>query len=160
MASKAYALLCEAMRQSGKVGVGKVVLREREDAVIIAPHENGLILYRLRYPREVRDINEVPQLDQLPGTEPEQLKLALHLMETMSTTLESIDIRDRYNEALREIIEAKIQGREVVTAEEETRPVAGHNDGAQGEHRPRPVEAAADGEGDRQGREAGSAGRG
>lgn len=123
VASKAYALLCEAMRQSGKVGIGRVVLREREDAVILAPHEKGLVLYRLRYPREVRDINEVPQLDQLPGTEPDQLKLALHLMETMSTTLESVDIRDRYNEALREIIEAKIQGREVVTAVEETRPV-------------------------------------
>ena len=158
VASKAYALLCEAMRQSGRVGVGKVVLREREDAVVIAPHETGLVLYRLRYPREVRDINEVPQLDQLPGIEPEQLKLALHLVETMSTSLGSIDIRDRYNEALREIIEAKIQGREVVTAGGRNPSRRGHNDGAQGEHRPRPVKAAADGEGDREGREAGSTG--
>lgn len=123
VASKAYALLCEAMRQSGKVGVGKVVLREREDAVIIAPHENGLILYKLRYPKEVRNIREVPQLDALPGTEPEQLKLALHLMESMSTSLDSIEVRDRYNEALREIIEAKVQGREIVSAQAETRPV-------------------------------------
>jgi DNA end-binding protein Ku len=123
VASKAYALLCEAMRQSGKVGIGKVVLREREDAVIIAPHENGLILYKLRYPKEVRNIREVPQLESLPGAEPEQLKLALHLMESMSTSLDSIEVRDRYNEALREIIEAKIQGREIVSSEPEARPV-------------------------------------
>jgi DNA end-binding protein Ku len=123
VASKAYALLCEALKQSSKVGVGKVVLREREDAVIIAPHEKGLILYKLRYPNEVRDINQVPQLDQLPAIDQDQLKLARHLMETMSTTLDTIEIRDRYNEALREVIEAKVQGREIVTAVEEVRPV-------------------------------------
>jgi DNA end-binding protein Ku len=123
VASKAYALLCEALKQSGKVGVGKVVLREREDAVIIAPHEKGLVLYKLRYPNEVRDINQVPQIDQLPAIDEDQLKLARHLMETMSTSLDNIEIRDRYNEALRELIEAKVQGREIVTAAEEVRPV-------------------------------------
>ncbi len=120
--SKAYSLLCEAMKQSGKVGVGKVVLRQREDAVLIAPHESGLVLYSLRYPKELRSIREVPQLDQLPSVEADQLKLASHLVETMATTLDNIEIRDRYNEALREIIEAKIQGREIVTAVEEIRP--------------------------------------
>ena len=123
VASKAYALLCEAMRQSGKVGIGKVVLREREDAVIIAPHERGLVLYKLRYPREVRNINEVPQLEGLPRAEPEQLKLALHLMDSMAASFGSIEVRDRYNEALREIIDAKVQGREIVSTATETRPV-------------------------------------
>jgi len=123
VASRAYALLCEALKQSGKVGVGKVVLREREDAVIIAPHENGLILYKLRYPKEVRRIQDVPELDALPKVEADQLKLARQLMDTMSTTLDSIEIRDRYNEALREIIEAKIHGREIVTGAAEPPPV-------------------------------------
>jgi DNA end-binding protein Ku len=123
VATKAYALLCEALKQSGKVGVGKVVLREREDAVIIAPHEKGLVLYKLRYPNEVRDIKEVPQLDQLPAIDQEQLKLAQHLMDTMATTLDAIEIRDRYNEAMREMIDAKIQGREIVSVTEEPKPV-------------------------------------
>lgn len=123
VAARAYALLCEALKQSGKVGVGKVVLREREDAVIIAPHEKGLILYKLRYPKEVRRIQDVPELDALPKVEPDQLKLARQLMDTMSTNMESIDIRDRYNEALKEIIDAKVQGREIVTAAEEPPPV-------------------------------------
>jgi DNA end-binding protein Ku len=48
VAAKTYALLGAALKDSGKMGVGKVVLRDREDVVAIAPHEGGLLLHRLR----------------------------------------------------------------------------------------------------------------
>ncbi|HYK92075.1 MAG TPA: Ku protein, partial [Acidobacteriota bacterium] len=123
VAGKAYALLCEALRESNRVGVGKVVLREREDAVVIAPHDGGLVLYRLRYPNEVRSIKDVPDLETKRELDKEQLKLARSLVDTMATSFSSIQIRDRYTEALREIIDAKIQGKEIVTVAEEVRPV-------------------------------------
>ncbi len=123
VAGKAYALLGEALRESHRVGIGKVVLREREDAVIIAPHNGGLVLFRLRYPGEVRSIKDVPDLDSKRGLDKEQLKLARSLVDTMATTFASLEIRDRYTEALREMIEAKIQGREIVTVAEEAKPV-------------------------------------
>lgn len=123
VAGKPYALLCEALKESGRVGIGKVVLREREDVVLIAPHDGGLVLYKLRYPREVRSIKDVPDLDPKRETDKEQLKLARSLVDTMAASFASIDIKDRYTEALREIIEAKIQGKEIVTVAEEARPV-------------------------------------
>src|SRR5262245_37064845 len=51
-AVKAYSLLSQALRESGKVGIGKVVLRDREEVVTIGPQENGIILYKLRHPNE------------------------------------------------------------------------------------------------------------
>ena len=105
VAAKAYALLGEALRESGKVGIGKVVLRDREDVVMIAPLDGALVLYRLRYPSEVRSVRDVPQLEGSRNVDGEQLKLARHLVETMATSFDRIDVRDRYHEALREIVD-------------------------------------------------------
>ncbi len=122
VAAKAYGLLCETLKETGKMGVGKLVLRDREDLVVIAPQERGIILYKLRYPSEVRSIKDVPQLDG-KVTDREQLKLARSLVDSMSTTLAKIEMKDRYHDALREMIEAKIEGKEIVTVEEEEKPV-------------------------------------
>ena len=122
VAAKAYGLLCETLKETGKMGVGKVVLRDREDVVVIAPQESGIILYKLRNPSEVRSIKDVPQLDG-KVTDREQLKLARSLVDSMSTTLAKIEMKDRYHDALREMIEAKIEGKEIVTVEEEEKPV-------------------------------------
>jgi len=123
VAAKVYALLREALRDSGKVAVGKVVLRDREDIVMISPFKQGLILYRLRYPAEVREIEDVPQLGDKLEADREQLKLANHLLETMTTSFAKLDLKDEYQEALREVINAKVQGREIVTYKEEEKPV-------------------------------------
>ncbi|MCZ6775216.1 MAG: Ku protein [Ignavibacteria bacterium] len=122
VAAKAYGLLCETLKETGKMGIGKVVLRDREDVVVIAPQGSGIILYKLRYPSEVRSIEDVPQLDG-KVTDREQLKLARSLVDSMSTTLAKIEMKDRYHDALREMIEAKIEGKEIVTVEEEEKPV-------------------------------------
>jgi DNA end-binding protein Ku len=122
VAGKAYALLCETLKESGRVGIGKVVLREREDAVLIAPRDGGLALYRLRYPKEVRSIKDVPDMEKKREIDKDQLKLARSLVETMVTTFSTMEIKDRYTEALREMIESKVQGKEVVAVSEEARP--------------------------------------
>jgi len=106
VAAKTYALLCQALIKSGKVGVGKVVLRDREDPVILSPQDGGLVLYRLRYPEEVRKMKDVPQLDTKQTIDKEELKLAQQLVESMSTELKKIDLRDHYHKALKDIIPA------------------------------------------------------
>lgn len=123
VSSKAYALLRETLKETGKVGIGKVVLRDREDVVVVAPHKEGLVLYKLRYPQEVRNIHKVPQLDGGPALDDAALKLARSLVETMATSLSQIEMKDRYSDALREIIEAKIEGKEVVGYVEEEEPI-------------------------------------
>lgn len=122
VAAKTYALLTEALRASGKVGIGKVVLRDREEVVMIGPLQGGLVLYKLRNPRELRKIENVPQL-QPTQVDQDELKLSVSLVESMSSTLSELDLTDRYRDALREMIEAKIAGREVVNAPEEEKPV-------------------------------------
>jgi DNA end-binding protein Ku len=53
----------------------------------------------------------------------EQLKLARSLIDSMATTLDKIELKDQYGDALRENIEAKIEGKEIITVEEEPQPV-------------------------------------
>ncbi|HVK57787.1 MAG TPA: Ku protein [Candidatus Kapabacteria bacterium] len=122
VAAKAYTLLGEALKASGKVGVGKVVLRDREETVMISPLEGGLVLYKLRHPSEVRKIDDVPQIERKEVNK-DELKLSVSLVETMASTLNEIDLTDRYKDALKELIEAKIAGREVVVSVEEEKPV-------------------------------------
>jgi DNA end-binding protein Ku len=122
VAAKTYSLLSEALKASGKVGIGKVVLRDREEIVMIASLDGGLMLYKLRQPNEVRKMDGVPQLERKEVNK-DELKLSISLVESMASTLKELDLTDRYRDALREMIEAKIAGREVVSAPEEEKPV-------------------------------------
>ncbi|MFY9609465.1 MAG: Ku protein [Blastocatellia bacterium] len=119
--AKTYALLREVLKQTGKVGLGKVVLRDREDFVAIAPQGDGLVVFKLRYPKEVRKVDEVPQIGDYKIDEKE-LKLAHTLVEQMVTSIGEIEMKDNYSDALREIIEAKIEGKEVTAFVEEEAP--------------------------------------
>ena len=122
VAAKTYSLLSQALKASGKVGVGKVVLRDREEVITIAPLDGGLMLYKLRNPKEIRKMGDVPQLEH-KDINKDELKLSINLVESMASTLNELDLNDRYRDALREMIEAKIAGREVVSVPEEQKPV-------------------------------------
>ncbi len=118
VAAKTYGLLCATLKESGKVGVGKVVLRDRETPVLITPHERGILLYRLRFPNEVKNMSEVPSLLEV-NADKEQLKLAKTLVDSMTTKFSNIEMKDRYYDAVKSLIDAKIAGKEVVMVTEE-----------------------------------------
>jgi DNA end-binding protein Ku len=122
IAAKTYSLLSQALKASGKVGIGKVVLRDREEILMIAPQGNGLVLHKLRRPNEIRNIDAVPQIEAKEVTR-DELKLSINLVESMTSSLKDLDLSDQYREALREMIEAKITGREVVSVPEQEKPV-------------------------------------
>ena len=122
VAAKTYSLLTQALQASGKVGVGKVVLRDREEVVMIAPLDSGLVLYKLRTPQELRKMESVPQLEKAQVSK-EELKLSISLVESMASTLKEMDMTDRYRDALRELVDAKVAGKEVISVEEEEKPV-------------------------------------
>jgi len=121
VAVQAYALLAAALKETGKIGVGKVVLHDREDVVMIAPYEKAIVLYKLRSPAEIRSIKNVPLLDDAT-IDQEKLKLAHSLVNSMTTTLDKLDLTDKYHDALRTMIEAKIAGKEIVEVEEIEKP--------------------------------------
>lgn len=122
VAAKTFSLLIATLKESGKLGIGKVVLRDRESVVLLAPEENGLLLYKLRYPNEIRKITEVPKLD---GVAPDkkELELATTLVDSMTKKFDEIELKDTYKDAVKDLIQAKIEGKEVVTVEEEEKPV-------------------------------------
>lgn len=119
VAAKTYSLLRDALRDSGKVGVGKVVLRDKENVVLLTPHKEGILMYKLRYPDEVRDISSVPKLDKEQEADKDQLKMAKTLIDSMTKKFEDITLEDRYNSALKEVIMSKIEGKEVVSIVED-----------------------------------------
>jgi DNA end-binding protein Ku len=127
VSEKPYALLREVMKQTGKIAVGKVVLRDREDLVAVFPHEDGLVLQKLHYPHELRKMEDVPDLETVQKLDAQklnknELKLATTLVQEMATTLAEVDTEDNYFNALRTLIDSKIKGREVAEFEVEEVP--------------------------------------
>lgn len=118
VALQPYHLLRETLVKTKKFGVGRVVIRERENVVLVAPYKRGLIIYELRYDEELRDINKVPDLDEVQ-VEAKQIELAETLMKTMEKPMADIELKDRYYDSVRALIDAKVAGREVITVAEE-----------------------------------------
>lgn len=119
VAAKTYQLLTQTMRETGKVGVGKVVLRDRENIVLLTPHEEGILLYKLRYPKEIRNIKNVPNIEEETDVDQEQIKMAKTLVDSMTKKFDDIKLEDKYTDALKEMIHSKIEGKEVVTVGDE-----------------------------------------
>jgi DNA end-binding protein Ku len=115
---KAYALLREALRVSGKAGISRVVIRTREYLSAMFVRDDVLILMLLRFPQEIRASSK---LDLPLSTEKEwqpvkkELDLALRLIEEMTGKWRPEDFHDDYREALMAFIEKKIAGGELVT---------------------------------------------
>lgn len=122
VAEKPFALLRQVLKDTGKIGLAKVVLRDREDLVAVFPHGDGIVLQKLRYPAEVRKVEDVPEIDATPKLDKKELALATSLVEQMITTFADIDTVDHYHEALRKLIESKIKGKKVTEFEKYEEP--------------------------------------
>jgi DNA end-binding protein Ku len=117
VSEKSYALFRQVLKDTRKVGLAKVVLRDREDLVAVFPHEKGIVLQKLRYPAEIRRIDDIPEVDKAPKLDKKELTLATSLVEQMVTSFADIDTVDHYHEALRKLIEQKIKGKKVTEFE-------------------------------------------
>src|SRR6266516_1289817 len=121
VAREAFAVIREGMQ--GKAGIGKVALYGREYLVKVQPREQGLIMYTLRHAAEIRSMEAIEELTEMPEkVKPEEVKLARQVMGTFEGTVDLQEYRDDYQVGLREIIDAKIEGREIVAPEIEAPP--------------------------------------
>jgi DNA end-binding protein Ku len=121
VAREAFAVIREGMK--GKAGIGKVALYGREYLIKVQPRENGLIMYTLRHANEIRSMEAIDELADMPSkVKPEEVKLAEQVMGTFAGQLDFESYKDEYQVGLREIIDAKIEGREIVAPEIEAPP--------------------------------------
>jgi len=121
VAKEAFAVIREGMK--GKAGIGKVALYGREYLIKVQPRERGLIMYTLRHASEIRSMDAIDELADMPeAVKPAEVALAQQVIGTFEGAIDFADYRDEYQEGLREIIDAKITGREVVVAEVEEPP--------------------------------------
>ncbi len=121
VAREAFAVIREGMK--GKAGIGKVALYGREYLVKVQPRERGLVMYTLRHASEIRSMDGIDELADMPDkVKPEEVKLAKQVMGTFEGTVDLQEYRDDYQVGLREIIDAKIEGREIVAREVEAPP--------------------------------------
>lgn len=112
---KAYELLLDAMEESGHVAVAKLYMHQREYIVVIRPRAHGLTLHTMFYADEIRNVAEYGHKDSAEPKEQEK-KLALQLIESLSTRFEPKKYHDEYRQSLRTMIEAKLKGQEVAVA--------------------------------------------
>src|SRR5918912_2834631 len=121
VARDAFAVIREGMK--GKAGIGKVALYGREYLVKVQPRERGLVLYTLRHAAEIRSMDAIDELADMPASvKPDEVKLARQVIGTFEGDVDLNTYKDDYQVGLREIIDAKIEGREVIAQEVEAPP--------------------------------------
>ncbi|MCY1713750.1 Ku protein [Caproiciproducens galactitolivorans] len=118
---KAFELLRRAMKDENKVAVAKTVMGTKEALLVIMPSESGILLETMFYKDEMK---EMPKTYTKPEVNPEELKMAKMLINSMVKPFEPELYHDEYQERLRQVLEQKISGQEVVAAKDE--PEAGN----------------------------------
>lgn len=118
-ADEAFRLIREALRKTRKVGLGQVVLGGRERIVALSPCGRGLLLEALRYEDELREAGAYFRHIPDEPVAPDQLELAVRLIENRTVPFDPAAFHDRYQEALRDLVAAKLEDREAEMLAEE-----------------------------------------
>jgi DNA end-binding protein Ku len=109
---KPYALLFEALRKTACVGVAKIAMHNREHIVILRPGPHGILLHTMYYRDEIRQVEEFRTDRSL--VKEKELELATTLVQSLQAPFEPEKYKDEYRENLKAMIQAKIEGKEIV----------------------------------------------
>jgi DNA end-binding protein Ku len=123
--AKPYALLSQGMREEARQAVAKVTMFGREHVVFLRPKDDLLVMSSLSYVSQIRQPTEFSSKLESPQLSPEELRLAKTLIQ--ATAIDQLDLNrysDRFVEKLQQLIQIKIEGKQVVAPQEpETPPV-------------------------------------
>ncbi|MFC7545263.1 Ku protein [Plantactinospora sp. GCM10030261] len=117
-ATKPYVLLRDALTDSDRVAIVKIALRQREQLATLRVREGVLLLNTMLWPDEIRT-PDFGFLDEDISVRPPELAMATSLIDSMAGDFEPDAFTDDYRAALQEVIDAKVEGREIVAPEEE-----------------------------------------
>ncbi|WP_280771053.1 Ku protein [Salipaludibacillus daqingensis] len=110
---KAYILLRQALEDSGKIGVAKIMIRSKEQLAVVRVYENTLLMETIHFPDEVRNAGDVAVPEKQNVTKKE-LDTALMLIKQLTTTFDPEKYNDDYRTALMDLIEEKRTGKGTV----------------------------------------------
>ena len=119
---KPYALLFEALRESGYVALAEFAMRRRQHAVVLRPGSTGIIAHTMYYADEIRKSEEFRTDISLASKK--ERDLAVTLIEGMAAPFEPEKFKDTFREKLGEIIAAKLQGQEISAEQALPKPAA------------------------------------
>jgi DNA end-binding protein Ku len=124
--AKAYRLLLDAMKESGKVGIGRVVIRSKQQLCALRPAGEALTLTTMLWGDEVLSPDRIDELESSNEAEASdrELKMAEQLIESLSGEFEPGRFRDEYRERVLDMIERKAAGEEIAVQPEAEEPTA------------------------------------
>jgi DNA end-binding protein Ku len=123
---KAYAVLRDAMKKAGRVGVGRFVLRSKEYLATLRPYERGLALETMFFADELRNVAEVPGADVRVTASARELDIAEKLIDALSGEWHHDQYKDSYRDQLLDLVKRKAKGETIdvgTTSEEGGAPV-------------------------------------
>ena len=124
--AKAYRLLLDAMRESGKVGIGKVVIRSKQQLCALRPTGDVLTLTTMLWGDEVLSpdrLDEIGEIEEAQATDRE-LKMAEQLIASLSSEFAPQKFKDEYREQVLALIERKAAGEEIAVQPQAEEPAA------------------------------------
>ena len=118
-ADRSYALLREALRDSGKLGVAKIILRDAQHLAAVEAIRDALVLTMMRFSDELADLEDF-RFPRAEGIRPAELKMAKQLIDSLSDEWKPDKYTDEYRDNLMKVIHAKLKGRQPKLKEGET----------------------------------------
>jgi DNA end-binding protein Ku len=118
-ADRAYALLREAIRESGRVGIAKIILRDVQHLAAVEAIGNAIVLTMMRFADELADLSAF-RLPSAEGIRKPELNMAIQLVGSLSAKWDPDKYTDEYRENLMRVIQAKLKGRRPKLKERET----------------------------------------
>ena len=110
--TRAYALLLQALKKTGKVGIATFVMRSKENLAVLRPDEGVLVLNRIRFEEDIRDPKELT-LPEHTTVKPAELQMAVSLINQLSGKFDVSKYKDTYREELLKLIHAKAKGKKI-----------------------------------------------
>ena len=121
---EAFTVILEAMREKKRVGIGRLVLNTRERICALEPHDNRMLLTTLRTHEDIVTASDVGGIAKLPKPDRRMLEIAEKIIEQQEGKFDPSTFKDRYEDAVRDLIARKKRGQKVTTA-----PPVGKDDG-------------------------------
>jgi DNA end-binding protein Ku len=116
LAPSGKSVIRAAMEKQSKVALGRLVLHQREHVCALEPRDCGILLTTLRTHDEIRSSDEVFDRN-LPKPDPKMLQIAEKIIEQQEAKFDPTEFKDRYEDALRDLIARKSKGEKLVTSE-------------------------------------------